>query len=89
VNRRTSAQKSKDFESCTTREPIFLRKCFEFEVWGFGFGIEDVGVYGLGFGPQGTGLSDYRGTLLMGNRTHLGPYSRPMHRVLWGRSGGG
>jgi len=31
----------------------------------------------------------HRGTSLIRNRTHLGPYSRPMPRALWWSLGGG
>ena len=35
------------------------------------------------------GASDYRGTSLTRKRTSLGPYRRPMPRVLGGSQGGG
>ena len=34
-------------------------------------------------------FNDYRGSLLVRKRNPLGPYRRPMHRVLGGSQGGG
>ena len=72
---------------------------FGFGIWGLGFGFEGLGfgAYSLRFGVEDFGLrvsgfrewgyrnsGTYRGTSLTGKRTPLGPYRRPMLRVLGG-----
>ena len=70
-----------------------------FGVWGLGFGVEGLGfgAYSLGFRVEGLGLrvlgfrawgcrysGTYRGTSHTRKRTPLGPFRRPMPRVLGG-----
>ena len=47
--------------------------------------VRASGVWGLeGHGLEVWGLGEHRATSLIRNQTHLGPYRRPVHRVLGG-----
>ena len=63
---------------------VWFRVCtFGFRVSGEGLGCA-VSGFGLGIKVEGLGVRVYRGTSLTGKRTPLGPYRRPMPRVLGG-----